>query len=156
MNKIEIKKAIQYSSFTILNLNDVADYVAQNISRFHSKKVAYLDASNLKNVLKRKNPYLFKAKNILTAEMLVRSILDAFLSSQEETMFGDFMESVAVFVCQRVFNGMKPDPNYIEGIDLVFNKNNRVYIKEYRLEGDPAKYFYNKFCGQNFLGVYFK
>ncbi|MCL6511217.1 MAG: hypothetical protein K6U78_11050 [Anaerolineae bacterium] len=36
----------------------------------------------------KKNPYLYRAKDIQTAEPLVRNILDAYLSSQEEGMFG--------------------------------------------------------------------
>jgi hypothetical protein len=34
----------------------------------------------LASVLKRKNPYLFKAKNIELAGDLVKSVVDAFLS----------------------------------------------------------------------------
>jgi hypothetical protein len=59
------------------------------------------------SVMKRKNPYLFKAKNIQTAEELVKYVLDAFLSSQEETIFGDLMEELAIFVCKKIFDGYK-------------------------------------------------
>jgi hypothetical protein len=43
-------------------------------------------------VLKRKNPYLLKAKYILTAEQIVKNIIDAHISSNEETIFGDWLE----------------------------------------------------------------
>jgi hypothetical protein len=45
--------------------------------------------------LKRKNPYLFKAKNILTAQDLVKNLLDAYLQSQEETTFKEFWQLIS-------------------------------------------------------------
>ena len=49
---------------------EVRDYVAANINGFHQTRLAKLEGLKLKQILKRKNPYLFKAKNILTAEAL--------------------------------------------------------------------------------------
>ncbi len=80
-----------------INLNNVQKYVEDNIGTFHSKRLQNLEKLKLKLVLERKNPYLFKAKNILTANDLVRNLLDAYLSSQEETIFGDFLEGLAIF-----------------------------------------------------------
>lgn len=113
-----------------LNLNDVVDYAESNIGTFHNKKLESLKELTLDKILKRKNPYLFKAKYILTAEQLIRGILDAHLSSQEETMFGDFLEGIAVFVCERVYEGYKPYTDELTGIDLVFQKDGKVYIVE--------------------------
>lgn len=78
--------------------------------------------------MKRKNPYLFKAKNIQTAEELVRYTLDAFLSSQEETIFGDLMEGLAIFVCKKVFGGYKAEQGKFKSIDLIFQKDGKTYI----------------------------
>ncbi|MDE2635458.1 MAG: PmeII family type II restriction endonuclease, partial [Chloroflexota bacterium] len=78
-------------------LTAVQDYVEANIGAFHDKRMETVKEMPLRNVLKRKNPYLFKAK-AQDATQLIRSILDAFLSSQEETLFGEFLEGVAVFV----------------------------------------------------------
>ena len=111
-----------------LNIEDITKYVEQNIGDFHSKRLEKLEKLNFKEVLKRKNPYLYKAKNILTAQDLIKNLLDAFLQSQEETLFGDFMEGVAIFVCQMVFNGCKSQK--LEGIDLEFVKNEIIYIVE--------------------------
>lgn len=69
-------------------LSTVAHYIEQNIDTFHQKRLEKLQELKLQSILKRKNPYLFKAKCLLTAEGLVRSVLDAYLSSQEETLFG--------------------------------------------------------------------
>jgi hypothetical protein len=91
----------------LLKAEDIINYVEENIDKFHQKRIEKLENLNLKTILKRKNPYLYKAKNILTAQDFVKNILDAFLQSQEETLFGDFIEGLAIFVCQKVFNGFK-------------------------------------------------
>ncbi len=108
-----------------INLNDVRKYVAGNIGTFHSARLQSLQNLKLGQVLQRKNPYLFKAKNVLTAQDLVKSLLDAYLSSQEETIFGEFLEGLAIFICQKVFNGKK---SAAEGIDLEFERDNIKYI----------------------------
>lgn len=104
---------------------DVNDYIEKNISTFHTKRLLNLEGLKLSKILKRKNPYLFKAKNILTAHDLVKTLLDAHLSSQEETIFGDFLEGLARFICEKVHDGKKSSA---EGIDLEFNKDKTTYI----------------------------
>ncbi|MDQ7027094.1 MAG: PmeII family type II restriction endonuclease [Anaerolineae bacterium] len=113
-----------------LNLDDVTAYVEEHIGTFHNNRLEKLEKLRLLTVLKRKNPYLFKAKNILTAEGLIRSILDAYLSSQEETLFGDFLEGVAIFVCEQVYAGYKPSTDEFEGIDAIFQHHERLFIVE--------------------------
>lgn len=76
-------------------------------------------------MLGRKNPYLFKAKHIESAGELVKQLLDAHLSSQEETVFGDFLETLAIYVCQQVYGGQKSST---EGIDLDFSRDGTRYI----------------------------
>ncbi|MFQ6610725.1 MAG: PmeII family type II restriction endonuclease, partial [Fidelibacterota bacterium] len=92
---------------------------------FHSKRLQNLENLKLTKILKRKNPYLFKAKNILTAHDLVKTLLDAHLSSQEETIFGDFLEGLAIFINSKVFGGRKSST---EGIDLEYDDNGIRYI----------------------------
>jgi hypothetical protein len=79
----------------------------------------------LEDILKRKNPYLFKAKNLITAPELVKSLLDAHLSSQEEGVFGGFLEELARFICREAYGGTKSSA---EGIDLEFEKGASKYI----------------------------
>jgi len=105
--------------------SDVIIYVEKNISTFHIKRLQNLEELKLSKILKRKNPYLFKAKNILTAQDLVKTLLDAHLSSQEETIFGEFLEGLAIFICEKVFDGKK---SAAEGIDLEFRRDNKTYI----------------------------
>jgi hypothetical protein len=108
-----------------LNLSDVSLYVEKNIGNFHQKRITGLDDLKLKRVLSKKNPYLFKAKYILTAQDIIKSLTDAFISSQEETIFGDWLEGLAIFINSKVYDGRKSG---IPGIDLEFDKDNIRYI----------------------------
>lgn len=74
-----------------LDLQEVQEFVNENIIDFHQRKIKSLEELELKKLLK-KNPYLFKAKNITTGAELVESLLAAFLSSSEEKLFGDFLD----------------------------------------------------------------
>lgn len=107
-----------------LNLADVTAYVEQNIGAFHAKRLEKLEALQLTEVIKRKNPYLFKAKGVGTAQDLVKIILDAYLSSQEETIFGEFLEGLAIYICEQVYGGRK---SFVEGIDLEFERDDILY-----------------------------
>jgi len=71
-----------------INNEKITEFVEQSIPEFHANRIKKLKKLKLKGVLKRKNPYLFKAKNISSAGDLVKTILDAYLSSQEESLFG--------------------------------------------------------------------
>ena len=106
-------------------LQKTKEFVAKNIKpQFHDKRLASIEKLKLKNVLQRKNPYLFKAKAISSAPDMVKQLLDAHLSSNEETLFGEFLESMAIFVCAEKFNGMKSTS---EGIDLEFLRDDIRY-----------------------------
>lgn len=112
-----------------LNLNQVTTYVEENIGVFHRKRIESIDGLKLDKILKRKNPYLFKAKHVLTAEQIVRGWVDAHISSNEETVFGDWLEGLAIFINHHVYDGRKSG---ITGIDLEFDNNgvrNIVAIK---------------------------
>jgi predicted GIY-YIG superfamily endonuclease len=80
---------------------------------------------SLDKVLKRKNPYLFKAKYVLTSEEIVKGLVDAHISSNEETIFGDWLEGLAIFINGKVYGGWKSG---ISGIDLEFDNNGIRYI----------------------------
>lgn len=108
-----------------VNTDKLVAYINNNISDFHSNRIQSLSKLKLANILKRKNPYLFKAKNMQTADDLVKNIIDAYLSSQEETLFGEFLEKLAIYVCGETMGGYKSG---ITGIDLEINKDNRRYL----------------------------
>ena len=94
MNKIDYEKLYAFIA------SDV-------ITPFYDIRLTRLEQASLSAISKRKNPYLFKAKNIETSGDLAKAILDAFLSSQEETIFGDLMENLAIHINHQVFGGSK-------------------------------------------------
>jgi len=108
-----------------LNKKDITQYVENNIGIFHEKRIQSLDKLKLSKVLRHKNPYLFKAKYVLTAEQIIRGIVDAHISSSEEGIFGDWLEGLAIFINEKVYGGKKSG---IKGIDLEFDKDDRRYI----------------------------
>ncbi|BCY17211.1 hypothetical protein hrd7_10600 [Leptolinea sp. HRD-7] len=108
-----------------VNLSDVTNYVEQHIGVFHQKRIQSVDSLKLIDVLKRKNPYLFKAKNVLTSEQIVKTLVDAHISSNEETIFGDWLEGLAIFINGQVYGGWKSG---ITGIDLEFDNEGFRHI----------------------------
>jgi hypothetical protein len=108
-----------------LNLGSVNRYIEDNIGSFHAARLRRLEELKLTKLLKAKNPYLFKAKNVMTGHDLVKTLLDAYLSSQEEALFGEFLEGLAVHVCEQVYGGKK---SAAEGIDLQFEKDAVIYL----------------------------
>lgn len=92
---------------------------------FHQRRLEGLESLRLDHVLKRKNPYLFKAKNLTNAEDLVKSLVDAYLSSQEETVFGAFLEQLAIFCSSQTVGGRKSG---IDGIDLEFERDGVLHL----------------------------
>ncbi len=108
-----------------ISIQDVTQYVEDNIGTFHQKRLESLNNLKLKRVLKKKNPYLFRTKYLLTAESIVRKVADAYISSSEETILGDWLEGLAIFINENEYGGWKSG---IPGIDLEFNENNVRYI----------------------------
>lgn len=108
-----------------LNPSRVIDYVEKNIGDFHQKRLNSLTKLSLNKVLKNKNPYLYRAKNVQTADDIIRQITDAQISSSEETIFGDWLEGLAIFINGEVYDGKKSG---IKDMDLEFDKDGRRYI----------------------------
>ena len=104
---------------------EVTAYVKAHIGTFHSRRLESLAKLRLPNLLRRKNPYLFKSKNIDAVADLVKSLLDAHLASQEETLFGTFLEGLAIHVAEKVHSGIKSST---AGIDLEFLKDGTRYL----------------------------
>lgn len=108
-----------------LNLDEVAQFVNTNIGEFHRSKIKILESLDLKAILKKKNPYLFKTKNITVASDLIRDIMDALLSSSEEKIFGNFLEDLAIFIVKKTCDGWK---SAATGIDLEFMNRGIHYL----------------------------
>ncbi|MFH1445896.1 MAG: PmeII family type II restriction endonuclease, partial [Chloroflexota bacterium] len=64
-------------------------------------------------------------KNLIIASDLISSLLDAFLSSSEEPIFGEFLEDLAVYIASTTCNGHKSSAS---GVDLEFFNKATYYI----------------------------
>lgn len=107
-----------------LDLRSVERYVNETIEDFHRRRLSTVENLSL-NKLLQKNPYLFRAKNLTVASDLIGSLLDAFLSSSEEKLFGDFLENLALFVAQQTTGGHK---STAPGVDLEFIHRNTHFV----------------------------
>ena len=107
-----------------LDLDEVCEYVNQRIVSFHERRFDALTRLELKSLLK-KNPYLFKAKNVETATELIEAFMMARLSSSEEKFFGDFLEDLAIFIAGKTSGGHK---SAAPGVDLEFIEGKIHYI----------------------------
>ena len=103
------------------NEKDVIESIATALDNFYSALIAKIDKLNIKNVIKRKNPYLFRAKAMNGAAQIVDAILTAFVSSSEETIFGNvFFEPIATAAAK----GQKA---LAEGVDIMVERNDTIY-----------------------------
>ncbi len=106
---------------------DYYNFLAENVvTPFYYERLMYLRCNmSLRYILSRKNPYLLKAKNISSPDELVRSVVDSFMFSQEETMFGNKLESFAVYVSGKLYGGFKSE---LPSVDLEFERDGKYYI----------------------------
>lgn len=100
-------------------LKKINKYVSEHIPEFHKNRISKLATLKLDTLIKKKNPYLYRAKDLNTPESIVRSLASAFMSSAEETMFGDWLEGLAIFVAHESYGGYKSNA---EGIDMEWTK----------------------------------
>ena len=101
--------------------NAIFEAVGTALTEFYTALTRTLDSIDVDKILKRKNPYLYRAKGINSASQIVDGILAAYISSSEETVFGNcFFEPIAIVVS----GGQKA---VSEGIDITVDKDNTIY-----------------------------
>lgn len=100
---------------------EVIEAIGQSLTDFYTSLTKTLDNIDIDKILKRKNPYLYRAKGISSAGQIVDGILAAYVSSSEETVFGNtFFEPIAIVVS----GGQKA---VTEGVDITVDKDNTIY-----------------------------
>jgi hypothetical protein len=99
--------------------------VNENIVSFHGRRLEKIKSLKLHDLLRRKNPYLFRAKNLIAAPDLVNSLLDAYVSSSEEELFGEFLEGLAIYASELFRGGRK---SAAEGIDLEIDHGGTRFV----------------------------
>ena len=109
----------------VISTEALKTFVNENIDEFHNNKARILTGIQLKKVLLSKNPYLFKAKNLNSANDLINDVLSAYLYSSEEKVFGDFLEKLAIFVSESSCGGRKSSAT---GVDLEFEDDGKYYL----------------------------
>ena len=79
------------------NEDNVKEAIAKALEVFYSSLIAKIDNINIRDIMKSKNPYLYRAKSMQTSAEIIESVLQAFVSSSEETIFGNcFFEPIAI------------------------------------------------------------
>lgn len=86
------------------------------IRQFNEKLRNKLSVSPEK-IIRRKNPFLLRARTEGDAKLFAQMITEAYLSSSEETMFGNLLEDVAITICKHSKGGWKSSA---EKIDLEY------------------------------------
>lgn len=95
--------------------------IAEALNNFYIALVKKIDSLSIKTVMRKKNPYLFRAKDMQGAAQIVEAILSAYVSSSEETIFGNlFFEPIATAAVQ----GQKA---LAQGVDIMVEKDDVIY-----------------------------
>jgi hypothetical protein len=93
--------------------------IAVCLKDFYARRLDGLSSLSLRKVLKKKNPYLYRALGVEKASEIVEQIMAAHISSSDETIFGNcFFEPIA-----RLAAGGKVADG--EGVDFVLESPTR-------------------------------
>lgn len=111
---------------------EIIKAIAAALENFYANLIEKIDGLNIQKVMKRKNPYLYRAKAMENASEIVESVLTAFVSSSEETIFGNcFFEPVAIAAS----GGNKA---LAEGIDIMIQDNKTNTISAIAVKSGPS------------------
>ena len=103
----------------------ITEYVEAHVDEFNLRRLAHLKSLDLRKLLRRKNPYLFQSLDPVGPRELIAHMMNAYLFSQEEAMFGEFLERLAIEMARLAYGGRKSG---ITGIDLELEKGDDRYI----------------------------
>lgn len=99
--------------------DELEKFIEECLNDFYQSRISTIEKLNLKKILCRKNPYLFKALNTERASEIIDKIVTAYIISSDETVFGDkFFEPIA-----KKFSGGVVSPS--EGVDVAVETNDQ-------------------------------
>lgn len=99
--------------------DELRKLIAKSLDEFYSRRMQRLGTLKLRQVLLRKNPYLYKALGTQRATEIVEEILKAYLGASDEGLFGDtFFEPIA-----KAVSGGVVSPS--EGVDIAIETSDR-------------------------------
>jgi len=110
------------------------------LESFYAKRTANLQKLELRKVLQRKNPYLYRAVSTGVAADIVDDLLRASVSSSDETIFGnEFFEPLALWVAaaaRRSDPSSSARPASGAGADIEIETSNRFSF--YAVKSGPS------------------
>ena len=96
-----------------MNQSELEDLIRRSLDEFYQRRIKKLSELKLQDVLRKKNPYLLRAVGVKEAHEIVNEILTAFMSSSDESIFGDaFFEPIV-----RIASGGRVSD--ADGVDIV-------------------------------------
>ena len=103
------------------NEAEIVSAIAIALEDFYKSLLTKINGIDIRDVLKNKNPYLFRAKGYSGASQIIDAILSAFVSSSEETIFGNvFFEPIAISAS----GGNKA---LAEGVDIMVERGDTIF-----------------------------
>ncbi|MGL4935861.1 MAG: PmeII family type II restriction endonuclease [Cetobacterium sp.] len=105
--------------------------IEKALSQFYQRRIEKLSENDIFRILKRKNPYLYRAFGTNDGYNFVRDLLMDTQTSSDETLFGDFFEEVAINITP---NGRKSST---DSIDLEVWSEDMKSVKLYAVKSGP-------------------
>ena len=91
---------------TVIDPLSLEKKIAELLDAFFQKRIDKLNQLQLREKLKDKSPYLMRAIGVADASEIIEEILDAHISSSDETLFGNiFFEPLAQWVAEEAYKG---------------------------------------------------
>jgi hypothetical protein len=114
---------------TTLEPDKLEALIRRCLDDFYERRIDKLKKLRLRQVLRRKNPYLFKALGTEQAAEIVKKILEAYISSSDESIFGDaYFDQIA----RNLPNIQVSDG---KGVDLIVHEEKVIHA--YALKSGP-------------------
>jgi|SRR5581483_11466415 hypothetical protein len=103
----------------MIDSEQLQQLIAQALDDFYRRRIQRLADLKLRAILRRKNPYLYKAIGAFDPVDVIEEILKAYLSSSDEEIFGEaFFEPIA-----KAVSGGVVSPT--EGVDIAIETDDR-------------------------------
>lgn len=95
---------------------------------FYSKLSDSISKTSADTLIKRKNPYLVGLRLDKQIKSVSKTLLDAHISSSEETLLGNLLEELAISINRDIYGGTKAQEGKFGSIDLIFDNEEVKYL----------------------------
>ncbi|MFC2000061.1 PmeII family type II restriction endonuclease [Chloroflexota bacterium] len=105
-----------------MEISELEELISKCLSDFYERRLQRVAKLKLRDFLRRKNPYLFRALGVEKAQDIVEQMLAYYISASDETIFGNcFFEPIA-----RIASGGKVSDG--EGVDFLIETEGRITV----------------------------